>query len=455
VHTGQKAVDQTLHLQQIIQLHKITNMSSPASGVSATVSKRPVRKQPEGLKMRFRPIGFGNGKTGTIGSSSSSSDASSSTDNDADEEIEDAPQVSRQPLAKANASQDDTSSSGEEMDDPPPAALADSPSDSDSSSEPSNNKREDLPKITSAPEISSNSPPRPLKRKLSDLKKDDKTSNTLCDQFKANGVPLKTTNIKKLSPALGQSVSKVNGNANTTTKQNILSTSPPKMTQVVLPPRVSETTSSPANGSNLKVTPVPPPRQSSILPPGRGTKSLDVPKVLKAAGARSKTSPVKVAAAKLPPEKNNQKSLEDHIQSIDPTLSEKEREKDIRRLRKKEASRISKNQRRESMNSATSDTLDRSINASSPSRNAQQHRFQAISAPKSSADKELSRDVKRNITTSMEKVSKKPKKHPSSSIIHNENGGTAKPSYGTSTTIPLPRKESVILPPKLNRSMSR
>ena len=171
-------------------------------------AKRSVRKQPEGLKMRFRPIGFGNGKTGTIGSSSSS-DASSSTDTDADEEMEDALPVLRRPLdldhantrlsehaSKASESQDDTSSSGEEMDDPPAAAAkniapADSPSESDSTSETSHDDMEDVPNITSAPKKSSNSPPRPLKRKLNDFKKDYRTSNTLYEQFKAI-VPCRT-----------------------------------------------------------------------------------------------------------------------------------------------------------------------------------------------------------------------------------------------------------------------
>jgi hypothetical protein len=416
--------------------------------------------------MRFRPIGFGNGKTGTIGSSSSS-DASSSTDTDADEEMEDALPVLPRPLdldhantrlsehvSKASESQDDTSSSGEEMDDPPTAAaknvaLADSPSESDSTSETSHDDMEDVPKITSALKKSSNSAQRPLKRKLNDFKKDYKTSNTLYEQFKANGTPLKTANIKKLAP---ESASKVNGNA-TTSNKNIISASPSKRKQV-LPPLASGPPSSPANGSKPKATPVPPPRQSSILPPHRGNKSSDVHRVTKAAGASPEASPVKVTSTRLPSEKNSRKSLKDRIQSIDPALSEKEREKEIRRLRK-EASRMPKNQRRESMNSATSDTLDRSIKASSPSRNAQQHPSQARSPPKLSTNKDLSKDAKPSLTTSVQKVSKKPKKHPSNSVTHNENGETAISSHETSTTIPSLRKESVILPPKFIGSVSR
>ena len=352
--------------------------------------------------MRFRPIGFGNGKTGTIGSSSSSSDASSSTDTDADEEMEDAPPVSRQALyldqantslsehaSKASESQDDTSSSGEEIDNPPPAAakiiaLADSLSESDGFSETTNDEMEEVPKSTSAPKESSNSPPRPLKRKLSDFQKDDKTANTLHEQFKANGLFLKTANIKKLAPAQIESASKVNGSASTS-KQKIPSASPSKMTPVP-PPRPSGTPSHPVSVSKSKVTPVPPPRQSSILPPGRANVSPDVHRVLKAAAIMPEISPAKVDDSPLPSKKkkNSQKSLDHRFQSIDPALSEKEREKEIRRLEKKEASRMSKEQRTESMNSATSDTLNRSINASSPSRNAQEHPSQARSPPKAS-----------------------------------------------------------------------
>jgi hypothetical protein len=419
--------------------------------------------------MRFRPIGFGNGKTGTIGSSSSSSDASSSTDTDADEEMEDAPPVSRQPLvldqanirlselvSRTSESRDDTSSSGEEIDDPPPAAannvaLVDSPSESDGSSETSNDEMVEVPKSTSTPEESSNSPPRPLKRKLSDFQKGDKTANTLHEQFKANGLSLKTANIKKLATAPVESASKVNGNASTT-KQKIPSVSPSKMTPI-LPPKSSETASRLVNVSKSKVTPVPPPRQSSILPPDRGGKSPDVPRAMKAAGAMPEASLVKVAGSRLPSEMNGRKSLEDRIRSIDPALSEKERKKEIRRLEKKEASRMSKDQRTESMNSATSDTLNRSVNASSPSRNAREHPYQKRSPSKASMNEDLSQDVKQSLVTNTQKVSKKPKKYNSNPETNNGKGDRS--SHEISTSIPSPRKESVILPPKFVRSLSR
>jgi hypothetical protein len=167
----------------------------------------------------------------------------------------------------------------------------------------------------------------------------------------------------------------------------------------------------------------------------------------------AKKSPVKVASSRLPSEKNGQKSLEDCIRSINPALSEKEQKKEIRRLEKKEASRMSKVQRTESMNSATSNALNKSANASSPSRNAQEHPSQTRSPSKASMNKDLSQDAKPNLMTSIQNASKRPKKDASNSINHDGKGQRL--SHETSTTIPLPRKESVILPPKFVRSMSR
>ncbi len=447
VYVGQKGVDQILHLQEIVQLHKTTDMSSQYSGVRATIAQNSVRKQPEGLKMRFRPIGFGDGKTGSIGLSSSSSDVSSSTKSDTDDEMGDAPPASRQSLnldladtrlsehaSKGNESQDDTSSS-------------------DSSSETSSDEMEDVPKSTSVPKISPSSPPRPLKRKLSDFKKDNKTSNALYEQFKANGMPLKTQDIKKLGPVPEGLASKVDSHASTN-EQKISSTLSSRMTQV-RPPQTSRSAPSPLKSPKPKETPVPTPRQPSILPPGRGSKSTAVPRVVKTTGAGSETSSIRGSGTLLPLEKKPQRGLEVRPHSIDPALSEKERKKEIRRLKKKDAGHASKSQRRESFNSATNDTLDRSINACPPSGNAHQHSFEARSPTKPSSYKDSSKEAKSSQIKSTERVLKTPKKHTSSTITQDENGGIPRSSHAASMTIPSPRKESVILPPKFVRSISR
>ncbi|CAL3971847.1 hypothetical protein PZA11_005116 [Diplocarpon coronariae] len=60
-----ESIDRVFHLQQIIRDPAIENTSK------ATIpAKKLVRKQPEGLRMRFKPIGFGAGATGRIGSAS-------------------------------------------------------------------------------------------------------------------------------------------------------------------------------------------------------------------------------------------------------------------------------------------------------------------------------------------------------------------------------------------------
>lgn len=63
-----------------MELPGVHNSSRNAiqSNPKATVpAKKPVRQQPKGLRMRFRPIGFGTGAVGDIGSSSESADEDS------------------------------------------------------------------------------------------------------------------------------------------------------------------------------------------------------------------------------------------------------------------------------------------------------------------------------------------------------------------------------------------
>lgn len=71
-------VARTLHLQHLVQLPELMQ------GATATVpvARKPVRKQPGGLRMRFRPIGFGEGEAGVIGEES-----------EGDVEMEEAPRV--------------------------------------------------------------------------------------------------------------------------------------------------------------------------------------------------------------------------------------------------------------------------------------------------------------------------------------------------------------------------
>lgn len=86
------------------------NGSGSSSNSHATVpQKKPVRPQPKGLKMRYAPIGFSDGKTGTIGSESSS-----------DEEMEDTPAQFQRLVSISSDESENSSDSDEEMADTPP-----------------------------------------------------------------------------------------------------------------------------------------------------------------------------------------------------------------------------------------------------------------------------------------------------------------------------------------------
>ena len=73
-------VTKTLHLQQQIKLPSLSQRQasqvtgSNAAGDVAQAAVVSVRPQPKGLRMRFKPPGFGAGKPGVIGSSDSSDD---------------------------------------------------------------------------------------------------------------------------------------------------------------------------------------------------------------------------------------------------------------------------------------------------------------------------------------------------------------------------------------------
>jgi hypothetical protein len=89
-------------------IHDSSSMTASSSKAAAR-GKRLVRQQPPGLKMRFRPMGFGDGEPGRIGSSSSSVEEESSSDSD--EKMEESPVVFRRPVRLASQSSDESSES--------------------------------------------------------------------------------------------------------------------------------------------------------------------------------------------------------------------------------------------------------------------------------------------------------------------------------------------------------
>ncbi|KAL3426281.1 hypothetical protein PVAG01_03072 [Phlyctema vagabunda] len=65
---------QVLHLQQIVNLPTQGHADADVPSQATVPTKRPARQQPKGLKMRFTPIGYGDGDAGTLGSSESEAD---------------------------------------------------------------------------------------------------------------------------------------------------------------------------------------------------------------------------------------------------------------------------------------------------------------------------------------------------------------------------------------------
>ncbi|KAK4549182.1 hypothetical protein LTR36_007640 [Oleoguttula mirabilis] len=76
----QQRVEKTLHLQQKITLPNLSTRQaslttgSAAAGDIAQASVQTIRPQPKGLRMRYKPSGFGPGKPGMLGSGSDSAD---------------------------------------------------------------------------------------------------------------------------------------------------------------------------------------------------------------------------------------------------------------------------------------------------------------------------------------------------------------------------------------------
>lgn len=78
--TAKQNITKSLRLQQQIDLPNLTirqanqNTGSAAAADVATAAVSTVRPQPKGLRMRFKPLGFGEGKPGQIGSDTESDD---------------------------------------------------------------------------------------------------------------------------------------------------------------------------------------------------------------------------------------------------------------------------------------------------------------------------------------------------------------------------------------------
>jgi hypothetical protein len=97
VFTVARTIDRILKLKEVVQLPSVYNLNVRVPG-STIPRKKPVRPQPHGLKMRFRPLGFGDGELGNIGSSPPAA-FDTRTESGSDEEMEYGPQEFQRPAS--------------------------------------------------------------------------------------------------------------------------------------------------------------------------------------------------------------------------------------------------------------------------------------------------------------------------------------------------------------------
>jgi hypothetical protein len=311
------SIHRTLHLQQ---------MPVETSAFEPTVAARkPVRPQPKGLKMRFRPIGYGNGNMGKIGSSS---DDESSTDSDSDEEMADSvPGKFRKPMSLS--SDEPASNSSEESD-----------SDVEMTEAPVT-----VPKTTVKPKsmiTESNDADRSLKRKHAGNGEIEPKNNS-SESTKADD-----RNPKRIKKNRAKSQETRADSESASVKGNSIPGMPPPRTSISISPipptsktLKSNTAPQSSSQSSYKMTLVPPPRLRSPhqIAPTPPTSSI------------LKSSHVSQANSMLPPKATSvseeRPSLAKQIRRINPALSEEQRNKEIKRLKKGESKRLSKLKRRD------------------------------------------------------------------------------------------------------------
>lgn len=292
-----KPIEQILHLQQVIRLPGAEDgaISTSLSEKATFTTKRPARKQPPGLKMRFRPIGFGSGDTGKIGSSSPSAEGSS-TQSDSDEEMEDASPTFHKPASISESSNDDSD-----------AEMVDTPTMS--------------PKqVTKSPKIKDALSRSALKRKHGEGNEVKNSSSR--SETDTNDRELK--NQKKNERQSQKSMTGSQSASTETAKTNSKKHSTPASSKYISP----HSSTSNARGSNhtalLSQSPAPTPtaKVTPILPPKRLPSSPPV----------TQSSPIKAASQLYMGTVGG--SLEQEINPIDPDLTAEESKREIKRLKK-------------------------------------------------------------------------------------------------------------------------
>jgi hypothetical protein len=340
--------------------------------------------------MRFRPIGFGDGELGTIGSPSPSPADGNDTKNASDKEMEDAPQQFRRHASSTSSDDESSSSSDAESTDAPP-----------SKSQLAVKSKLQKPATKESPQAVTQS----LKRKHSEGG-DMKAKNSSSNSATSSNRPLNPVKKKqKSSPATSQSGS--------TEAHKTASSKLPHSTSQILPPKPkqSHSISTPSQNpvSPTHVGPIRLPNSSQISPPRNPQTSITHSSSRQASEKPSRESPTKYRAP-----------------VVDLELSATERKKEAKSLKKNKSKVKSKTEIKES---ATS-----SIGAANFSSQVQFPLEEATKPP----GKHTSKD------------GKKEKKKWKMDEMGNKRVNNPVPSVSSSTPIPPPPKRSfsTIPPPK-------
>ena len=271
---------------------------------STKAVKSSARPQPPGLRMRFRPIGFSNGKLGRIGSPSP---PPASINNTSDEEVEETPRQFYPPASLER--EQPPASSDEEAYSTSDAEMANAPP---SKSKPATKSK---PQKATAKESSRIASPS-LKRKHSeggDMKvKNSSSKSTDSTNSQLNTVKKKQTS----SPAYNQSVSTEAHKTASLNSKLLLSTSQipaPKPKQSRTLPSATHTPESPANLTSVKSS-----NSSQMSPHLQSQVQTSQPIPMQVSKKRSRESPT-----------------EDHATGAD--VDAKKRKKEAKRLKREQA----------------------------------------------------------------------------------------------------------------------
>jgi len=311
-----------LHLQRVIDLSGVSADPNSSSARATVPAKKPVRQQPEGLKMRFLPIGFGSGKAGRIGSGTSSD--SSSTESTSDKEMDDDPaEPERRKSSASKKSESSSDSSEDESSSGPDVETTDAP-------------------ILSSKPVTKSKGAKEIPITAGGLKRKHGEGNDIKSKHSSSKstISIDGRQLKRMKTKQDESRSIAGSQSMSTEAPKPKASQTPTLSSPIRPPnnpQLSKPSSSalllPSSDlqSAVKSAPIPP--SQIIRPPLSTAPSVSTPR------KSNSETPSKNSKIKL--------SLEDQIKAIDPNLTGEERKQEVKRLRRNESSRISKAKNRE------------------------------------------------------------------------------------------------------------